>query len=176
MKKQRWLYNFLKTAIPGNKVKILKNGSEAFPVMLEAIDKATETINLEFYKIESDRTGWEFARRLANKQEEGCTVRIIYDSIGCIDTEKRYFDYLRDAGIKLLEYHPVFPFTGKHWGWWQRDHRKLLIVDGRIGFVGGINLTDEYAGKESGGYGWRDTDIIIEGPAVKELQKLFLST
>jgi cardiolipin synthase len=176
MKQKKWIDRFLRDAIPGNSVRILKNGSEAFPVMFEAIEKATETINLEFYKIVGDKTGWEFAQLLVRKQEEGCAVRIIYDSIGCIDTEERYFEYLRTGGVRLLEFHPVFPFSGKHWGWWQRDHRKILIVDGKIGFLGGINLTDEYAGTESGGSGWRDTDIMIEGPAVKELQKLFLST
>ncbi len=176
MKLQRWINNFLQEAVHGNKVRILKNGSDAFPIMFEAIENAVDTINLEFYKILSDKTGWEFARRLVRKQEEGCAVRIIYDSIGCIDTEARYFEYLRTGGVKLLEFHPVFPFSGKHWGWWQRDHRKILIVDGKVGFLGGINLTDEYAGIESGGSGWRDTDIMIEGPAVRDLQKLFLST
>lgn len=176
MKRYKWINEFLKNAVPGNKVTILKNGSEAFPRMFEAIESARETINLEFYKIDSDKTGWEFARALVRKQEEGCDVRVIYDSIGCIDTEARYFEYLRDGGVKILEYHPVFPFSGKHWGWWQRDHRKILIIDGKIGFAGGINLTDEYAGIETGGRGWRDTDIMIEGPAVRELQKIFLST
>lgn len=176
MRRQKWINKFLHEAIHGNRVRILKNGSEAFPVMSDAIENAVETINLEFYKIVSDKTGWEFARRLVKKQEDGCTVRIIYDAIGCIDTEERYFEYLRTGGIQLLEFHPVFPWTGRHWGWWHRDHRKILIVDGKIGFVGGINLTDEYAGTDSGGSGWRDTDIMIEGPAVKELQKLFLST
>lgn len=176
MRRQKWINKFLRDAIHGNRVRILKNGNEAFPVMLDAIDNAVETINLEFYKIVSDKTGWEFARRLVKKQEDGCTVRIIYDAIGCIDTEERYFEYLRTGGVQLLEFHPVFPWSGRHWGWWQRDHRKILVIDGKIGFVGGINLTDEYAGIDSGGSGWRDTDIMIEGPAVKELQKLFLST
>lgn len=171
-----WSSRFHPGVIPGNRIRVLKNGSEAFPRMFEAIEGATRTINLEFYKIMADRIGWEFARRLVQKQEEGCAVRIIYDAIGCIDTEQRYFDYLRDGGVKILEFHPLLPFTSRHWGWWQRDHRKLLVVDGRIGFVGGINLTDEYAGVESGGLGWRDTDIMIEGPAVRELQKLFVST
>jgi len=175
-KREKWIRRFLKKAVHYNKVNILRNGTEAFPVMLKSIEDANETINLEFYKIQNDKTGWEFARALAKKQEEGCSVRVIYDSMGCIDAGNELFDYLKLNGVRTLEYHPVLPFSSKHWGWWKRNHRKMLIVDGKIAFVGGINLTDEYSGVIGEAQGWRDTDIVIIGPAVRDLQKLFLST
>ncbi len=144
--------------------------------MYEAMERAQESINLEFYKIASDNTGWEFAHRLAEKGRQGCTVCMIYDAIGSLETGDGFFDYLRENRVKLLEFNPYTPFLTKHWGWFHRDHRKMLVVDGRIGFIGGINLTDEYTDSYGNAVSWRDTDIAVEGPAVRELQRLFLST
>ncbi len=175
IKREKWIKTFLERSYQNNRVHILKNGTEAFPAMLEAIKNAQETINLEFYKIASDNTGWKFARLLADKSKQGCSVSIIYDAIGSIETGDGFFDYLRENRVKLLEFNPYAPFIRKHWGWVHRDHRKIMIVDGRIGFIGGINLTDEYTDSDRAA-AWRDTDLCIEGPAVRELQKLFLST
>ncbi len=175
-RREKWIKTFLDKAIPNNSVHILKDGMNAFPAMFEAIEHAKETINLEFYKIASDNTGWEFARRLSEKSKQGCAVCIIYDAIGSLEAGDGFFDYLRENRIKLLEFNPYTPFITTHWGWFRRDHRKIMIVDGRIGFIGGINLTDEYTDSYGNSAAWRDTDIYIEGPAVKELQRLFLST
>ncbi|MCL4468795.1 MAG: phospholipase D-like domain-containing protein [Deltaproteobacteria bacterium] len=154
----------------------MKDGTAAFTAMFEAIEHAQESINVEFYKIASDNTGWEFAHRLAEKSRQGCTVCMIYDAIGSLETGDGFFDYLRENRVKLLEFNPYTPFLKKHWGWFHRDHRKMLIVDGRTGFIGGINLTDEYTDSYGNAVSWRDTDIAVEGPAVRELQRLFLST
>ncbi len=143
--------------------------------MLEAAERARHFIFLEFYKIAADTTGWAFARLLADKASLGCPVYMIYDAIGSLETGEGFFDYLREHGVRLLEFNPYTPLLNKHWGLLHRDHRKMLIVDGRIGFVGGINLTDEYTVTAQSD-AWRDTDIRIEGPAVRELQRLFLST
>lgn len=174
--RKRWTNTFLEKAVSGNSVRILKDGTAAFSAMYEALERAQESINLEFYKIASDNTGWEFAHRLAEKSRQGCTVCMIYDAIGSLETGDGFFDYLREHRVRLLEFNPYAPFLTKHWGWFHRDHRKMLIVDGRLGFVGGINLTDEYTDAYGNTAAWRDTDIAIEGPAVRELQKLFLST
>lgn len=173
--RDRWLSTFLAQAIPGNSVTLLKNGTSAFPAMLDDLGSARHSINLEFYKIAGDSTGWEFARLLADKASQGCSVCVIYDAIGSLETGEGFFDYLREHGVKLLEFNPYTPLLNKHWGWFHRDHRKMAILDGKTGFVGGINLTDEYTDSAHGA-AWRDTDIRIEGPAVRELQRLFLST
>ncbi len=175
-RREKWIKTFLDKAVHNNRVRIFKDGTNAFPAMFEVIEHAKETINLEFYKIASDNTGWEFARRLAGKTKQGCAINMIYDAIGSIEAGDGFFDYLRENGVKLLEFNPYTPFITKHWGWFHRDHRKIMIVDGRIGFIGGINLTDEYTDSYGNAAAWRDTDIYIEGPAVKELQRLFLST
>ncbi len=175
-RRERWINTFLEKAVPNNSTRFFKDGTTAFPAMFESIENARETINLEIYNIASDNTGWEFARRLAEKAMQGCAVNMIYDAIGSLETGDGFFDYLRENRVKLLEFNPYAPFITKHWGWFHRDHRKIMIVDGRIGFIGGINLTDEYTGSNGNGKNWHDIEILIEGPAVKELQKLFLST
>jgi len=169
----------------GNDITLLKNGSEAFPAMLSAIREARETICLESYIFRSDRTGRNFAEALASKAKQGIEVLLIYDAVGSRGSDNRMFSDLKAAGVRTLEYHPVFlwhgPIASRHrrgggWAWWNRDHRKLLAVDSRIGFTGGINICDDHADPSEGGGGWRDTDIRIEGPAVREIQRLFLST
>jgi cardiolipin synthase len=161
--------------LPGNRVTLLKNGAEAFPEMLAAIDAAEDHINLETYIVRSDRTGWRFAESLAAKASSGVRVNVIYDAIGALGCSTRFFHYLQEKGVYLLEYHPIAPWRIR-WGWNRRNHRKILVVDGRVGFTGGLNLSDEYADTDDGGGGWRDTHIKIEGPAVQGLQEIFLET
>src|SRR3989338_5902897 len=161
--------------INGNRVTLLKDGKEAFPSMISAIEGASSTINLETYMLRSDRTGWRFGEILAKKSSEGVEVNIIYDSLGSLDCGEDFLQFLQSRGINILEYNPIAPWK-KGWRWLKRNHRKILVVDGRIGFTGGINIADDYADPSEGGKGWRDTHIKIEGPAVRELQRLFLST
>ena len=170
----------------GNKLKLLQDGAETYPAMFAAIRSARDHINLESYIIEDDEIGRQFADLLLERQARGVQVNVIYDSIGGIGTPKAFFDRLRAGGIAVLEFNPVNPFAGMPpWLINNRDHRKVLVVDGRIAFIGGINISSVYSGgsvsRSAGKLGktenpWRDTDLQLEGPVVGELQKLFLDT
>ena len=170
----------------GNKVQLLLDGPATYRAMFAAIASAHDHINMETYILEDDEVGERFATALIAKQSEGVQVDLIRDSVGTLGTSAAYWKHLSDAGIKLLEFNPVNPLNAKvGWDVNQRDHRKLLIVDGRIAFLGGINISSVYSGS-SFGLGsrpragnkqpWRDTDLQIEGPVVAEYQKLFIET
>jgi len=172
--------------VVGNKAVLLQDGPATFRVMFDAIRNATDHINLETYIIEDDDVGRRFADALIEKQLQGVQVNLVYDSVGSINTPKAFFKRLADSGINVLEFNPVNPLTAKK-GWEvnQRDHRKLLIVDGRTAFLGGINISSVYSGgsfsrgskqRPEGGLPWRDTHLQVEGPVVGEFQKLFLAT
>lgn len=170
----------------GNKVSLLQDGAATYAAMFGAIRQARDHINLETYIIEDDATGDDFATLLLAAQARGVQVNLIYDSVGGINTPKAFFDRLTKAGIAVLEFNPINPLTAK--GPWElnsRDHRKLLIVDGRSVILGGINISNVYASGSflkrahkppPAGVMWRDTDLKIEGPVVAEFQKLFLQT
>lgn len=170
--------------VVGNKVALLIDGPQTMSAMMKAISAATDHINLETYIFDQDEIGLKFAELLKEKQRQGVQVNVIYDSVGTIGTPAEFFDSMREAGIRLLEFNPVNPL--KRFGSWRlnnRDHRKILIVDGRIAFTGGINISKEYSSSSfsSTRYrtpepGWRDTHIQVEGPAVAGLQALFLDT
>lgn len=160
---------------PGNRVQPLRDGREAFPAMLEAIGRAKIYVHLETYILHSDRTGRRFGEALADRAASGVSVRLMYDSVGALGIAD---DYLRDlihAGVEIVEYHPIAPWR-KRFGLTRRDHRKILVVDGQIGFTGGLNIGDEYAPVEDGGGGWHDMHARLEGPAVAELARLFRRT
>lgn len=170
----------------GNNVRLLQDGPATYAAMFKAMRAARHTINLETYIFESGKIGTEFADLLLAKQASGVRVNVIYDSVGCLDTPAEFFDRLRDGGIQVLEFNPVDPLKAhkRKWRLNNRDHRKLLVVDGRIAFLGGINISESYSSgsfssssrKKSGNAeaGWRDTQVQIEGPVVAELQKDFL--
>ena len=178
----------------GNKVDLLVDGTATYEAMIAAIDRAKNHINMETYIFEDGEVGQFFAQKLILKQNSGVQVNLIYDSAGSVDTPKDFFKKLSDSGINVLEYNPINPFnTRKSWEFNQRDHRKLLIVDGETAFVGGINISSVYS---NGSYGggilshaktksdangkpatpWRDTHLKITGAVVSDFQKLFLST
>jgi len=172
--------------VVGNKVLLLQDGPATFQAMFAAIRSAKDHINMETYIIEDDAVGNRFADALIEKQAQGVQVNLIYDSVGAINSPKEYFMRLSDSGIKVLEFNPVNPLSAKK-GWEvnQRDHRKLLIVDGRIAFLGGINISSVYSSgsfrpqskrRLDGSPPWRDTHLKVEGPVVREFQKLFLET
>jgi cardiolipin synthase len=154
--------------------------------MFAAIRKAKDHINLESYIIEDDEIGRQFADLLLEQQGRGVQVNVIYDSYGGINTPKAFFKRLTEGGIAVLEFNPINPLKAKTpWLINNRDHRKLLIVDGQTAFIGGINISSVYSsgsvdrrsGSEAGNtIAWRDTDLQIEGPVVGELQKLFMET
>ena len=170
----------------GNRVTLLQDGAATYAAMFAAIRKARDHINLESYIIEDDATGQQFADLLLEQQGRGVQVNVIYDSVGALNTPKAFFERLTDGGIAVLEYNPINPLSAKaQWLVNNRDHRKLLVVDGRTAFIGGINISSVYAsgsasrprGKATGNTAaWRDTDLQVEGPVVGELQKLFIET
>lgn len=172
--------------ILGNKVALLQDGKATYTAMFAAIRAARDHINLESYIIEDDEIGRQFADLLLEQQRRGIQVNLIYDSFGGIGTPQEYFDRLREGGVNVLEFNPINPLDArKSWLIYNRDHRKLLVVDGRIAFIGGINISNVYSSSPSirrarqaagNAIAWRDTDLQIEGPVVGELQKLFIET
>jgi cardiolipin synthase len=168
----------------GNKVTLLIDGPATYAAMFEAIRSAKDHINLETFILEDDEIGKKFTDLLLRKQAEGVQVNIIYDSMGSFTTAESFFQRLRDRGIQVVEFNPIKPLNGHlKWLMINPDHRKILIVDGKVAISGGINISKVYSGRLSGRkkvkgvpLPWRDTDIQIEGPAVAEFQKLFLDT
>jgi cardiolipin synthase len=171
----------------GNQVTLLSSGTEALRAIFSAIGDARDSINLEYFilaDVESD--GVHLSDLLREKLQAGVKVNMIYDSFGSKDTPGAFFDAMRQAGAKVLKFNPVSPFSLRvGWAPNHRDHRKITVVDGLIGFTGGVNLDKAYENPESAGIPadgntrlayWRDVAIRIEGPAVAELQKLFFGT
>jgi cardiolipin synthase len=169
----------------GNAVRLLQDGPATYRAMLGAIAAARDHINMETYILDDDAVGREFAQALMAKQAQGVQVNLLRDSVGTFGTPAAFFQRLSDAGVQVLEFNPVNPLTARDgWQWNQRDHRKLLIVDGHTAFLGGINISSVYSGGSFGkakrvdpdaALAWRDTDLEIRGPVVAELQKLFLA-
>ena len=170
----------------GNKVTLLQDGAATYAAMFAAIRAARDHVNLESFIIEDDEVGREFSTLLLEQQAKGVQINVIYDSIGGISTPKAFFDKLRAGGISVLEFNPLNPVAVMTpWHINNRDHRKILVVDGRMAFIGGINISSVYSsgsvlhsiGKaDEPAIAWRDTDLQIEGPAVAEFQKLFMTT
>lgn len=172
----------------GNKVNLLVDGPSTYAAMLSAIEAAKDHINMETYIFEDDEIGQQFASVLIAKQKNGVQVNLIYDSVGSLGTPKEFFTVLKQSGINVLEFNPINPLIKKKdWVVNQRDHRKLLIVDGKTAFLGGINISSVYS---SGSFGrsskkskknaniipWRDTHLQLSGPVVGEFQKMFTQT
>lgn len=168
----------------GNKVTLLADGEATYAAMFQALEKAQDHINLESYIIEDDEIGRQFADLLLKKQAEGVYVHLLYDSVGSMYTSAAFFQRLRDGGVQVVEFNPINPMAARgEWRLTQRDHRKILLVDGKVAIIGGINISKVYSSNpfhrkqnEEAPIHWRDTDVQIEGPAVAEFQKLFFAT
>lgn len=174
-----------KPLIAGNKVTLLYDGPQTMASMLEAIAVAKDHINLETYIFDQDEIGLQFAQLLIARQKAGVQVHIMYDAVGTYGTPQTFFDSMRDAGIRLVAFNPINPL--KRWGSWSpnnRDHKKLLVVDGKVAFTGGVNISGAYANsslfrsskRSRTNVGWRDTHIRVEGPAVAAMQWEFLTS
>lgn len=159
----------------GNRVKLLVGGQEAYPVMLAAIAGARRRVLLESYIIAPDKTGRAFIDALVAAGMHGCDVRLIYDAVGSWSLPTAWIEALERAGGHALAYRPVAPWR-RRWGLWRRNHRKVLVVDDEVGFVGGINLADEYDARMPAGRAWRDLHVRVEGPAVTQLGQLVVRT
>ena len=154
----------------GNNVKIICNAEEKFRLLLDDIRNAKETINLLYFIIRDDKIGNKLISLLTEKVKEGVEVRLLYDDIGCFFTRRSLFDPLKKAGGKVSAFFPVK--LGSYSKINHRNHRKIVVIDGKIGYLGGINIGDEYLGKKKL-KNWRDTHLRITGPSVRYLQKAF---
>jgi cardiolipin synthase len=174
--------------IAGNRVTLLFDGPATMREMMAAARAATNSINLETYIFDQDKVGNEFADLLIEKQRQGVLVNIMVDAVGAIATPAEFFDRMRQAGIRVVIFNPVNPAKAKgNWDLNNRNHRKLMVVDGKVAFTGGINISSTYANsslfrsrtrKQSADgtrVGWRDTHVKIEGPAVAPLQYSFVN-
>jgi cardiolipin synthase A/B len=163
--------------VVGNRVTLLRDSAATLAATFRIIREAKNHLNLEYYIVEDiEENGVRLSDLLIEKQREGVPVSLIYDGVGSISTPAEFFDRLKQAGIEVLEFHPV----DRAYSLNDRDHRKILIADGRTALVGGVNLSNVYASAPLGGSKstgpWQDTDMQIDGPAVAELQKLFIAT
>jgi len=158
--------------IPGNRVTLLQDGPQAFGAMLALIAGARRYIHFENYIIHDDTTGWRFAEALAVRARAGLAVRVLYDWFGCMGTGRKYWRFLRQAGCEVRCFNP--PNLLHPVRFFSRDHRKLVVADGTLAVTGGLCIGDEWAGDaERGIPPWRDTAVLIEGPASHALDLAF---
>ncbi|MDR3449559.1 MAG: phospholipase D-like domain-containing protein [Alphaproteobacteria bacterium] len=180
-----------KPFIPGNRVDLLADGAQSYPAMLAAIGAAHRRIDMEIYMFD-EKEGEKFAAALIRKRKAGVAIHLICDAWGSNDTPEALFDEMEDAGIDIVYFNPLDPLNVIDTGANHRDHRKLLIVDGRVAFTGGVNITEVYRLKlrfkraigrtggdddghtDIGKLPWRDSLVRIEGPAAAQFENLFL--
>lgn len=169
--------------IAGNSVTILYDGPQTIAAMARAIQAATSHINLETYIFDADAVGTPLAELLIARQKAGIQVHVLVDAVGTLNTPRAFFDLMRAAGVQVLVFNPINPLQSRGpWEINQRDHRKLLVVDGLVAFAGGVNISNGYSNsslfrarnKVAEAVGWRDTHVQIEGPAVAAMQWTFL--
>ena len=158
--------------LPGNRVESLQNGDEIFPAMLAAIRNARETITFETYIYWSGEIGREFSAALTERARAGVKVHVILDWVGSAKVEQDILDELKAAGVQVERYHPLHWYNLARIN--NRTHRKLLVVDGRIGFTGGVGIADLWSGNAQSKDHWRDSHYKIEGPAVGQMQTAFI--
>ncbi len=158
--------------VEGNRIETLVNGERIFPAMLQAIRNAKSTITFETYIYWSGTIGEEFVAALNERAQAGVKVHVLLDWVGSIKMAQAMIESMRAAGIEVERFHEP------HWSNWgklnNRTHRKLLIVDGRIGFTGGVGIADHWRGNAEDPDHWRDTHFRVEGPLVAQMQSVFL--
>jgi cardiolipin synthase len=157
--------------LPGNRIDVLQNGDEFYPVMLEDIERAQTSITIEAYIYWEGEIGRQFANALAVKASEGIPVKILLDAVGSSSIGAAILETLETGGCQLAWYNRIHWYTIGQFN--HRTHRKSLIVDGRIGYTGGAGIADLWLGRAQGPGHWRDTQIRIVGPAVTPLQTGF---
>ncbi len=155
----------------GNRIKALQNGDEIFPAMLGAIRDAHETITFETYIYWSGDIGQKFSEALCERARAGVKVHVLLDWVGAGKIEKKYLDDLHSAGVEVERYHPLRWYSVARIN--NRTHRKLLVVDGRVGFTGGVGIADLWTGHAQSKDHWRDSHYQIEGPVVAQMQAAF---
>jgi cardiolipin synthase A/B len=170
--------------VKGNDVKVLVDGPQTFASVFAAIEKARRSILIETYILEDAGIAERLAVLLLRKRAAGVAVNVLVDAVGSIATDEAYFERLREGGVKLCRFNPVNPLDRPgYWNITQRDHRKIIVVDGSTAFIGGINISRVYASGSSPGRsgrardagaeeGWRDTHMVVRGPAAHPLEQL----
>jgi len=156
----------------GNDVRLFNSGREKFDALFEDIKRARKHIHVEYYILEQCKIGYELQHLLIKKAREGIEIRVIYDDIGSWKTKKKFFQEMKDVGIQVLPFLKVkLPYLSPKFNY--RNHRKIVVIDGEIGYTGGINVADRYI--DGGKFeNWRDSHVRIEGKAVYGLQTAFL--
>lgn len=158
--------------LAGHEVELLVDGGPYFKALLEQIGAAERSIYVESYILKADHTGRRVTQALREKAKAGLEVALSYDGFGSLGLDPEFIHELRSDGVKLLEYRPLLAFDQRPWQ--ARNHRKLCVLDGRIGIIGGMNISNDYAAIEDGGRGWHDTAVLVRGPAVVQLERMFL--
>jgi cardiolipin synthase len=158
--------------ISGNKVQAFYNGHEIFPAMLKAISSAQKTITFESYIYWSGHIGELFAEALSKRAQAGVKVHVLIDWLGSRQIEQSYIDRLKKAGVEIEYYHPLRWYNLSRLN--NRTHRKILVIDGKIGFTGGVGISDDWDGDGNDPTKWRDSHFMLEGPAVLYLQAAFM--
>ncbi|NUN12724.1 MAG: hypothetical protein HUU55_03725 [Myxococcales bacterium] len=162
----------LQSLIGGNSVRLLHDGREVFPEIRALFSNATTHIHIEMYFWNSDPFGWEMADLLAAAAQRGVIVRLLVDAAGCVDTQIDIFDSLEKRGVHVKMFHPLAPWRPR-WSWNNRTHRKIIMADGKIAIIGGLNISGEYAAVKDDVNLWRDCAFRIEGPAVGSINQAF---
>jgi len=168
--------------VAGNRVTLLVDGPKTLAAIRHAIEGAQHHVHLETYIFADDEVGRALRDLLIRRRQQGIEVRVLYDAIGSVTTPDAFFEPMRQAGVEVLQFQPLNPVRTLPWKLNNRDHRKIVVVDGRIAFTGGINISSTYAsssslrpGPEAGQEeAWRDTHVEIEGPAAAQFQTLFV--
>ncbi|KHF38826.1 cardiolipin synthase [Halalkalibacter okhensis] len=156
-----------------SETKVLTDGKETFTHILQALKLAEHHIHLEYYIVRNDGLGQEIKEILIEKAQAGVEVRFLYDAVGSWRLSKNYIRELKEGGVEIVAFSPVkLPFLNHKINY--RNHRKIIVIDGIVGFVGGLNIGDEYLGKHSYFGKWRDTHLFVRGEAVRTLQLIFL--
>lgn len=155
----------------GNRVDVLRNGDQIFPAMLEAIDQAQQRIDFLTFVYWTGSIAQRFAHALADKARTGVQVNVLLDSIGANKMADELLTLMRDAGVDVQWFRPMV--TWKIWQSDNRTHRKILVIDGKLGFTGGVGIAEEWEGDARNPTEWRDTHFRIQGPAVHGLQGAF---
>jgi cardiolipin synthase len=158
--------------VGGNKVQTLNNGDDIFPAMLAAIRGARLTLTFETYIYWSGGIGREFADALQERARAGVKVHVLIDWVGSLKMDDTLLDELERAGVEIERYHPLHWYHIARLN--NRTHRKLLVVDGRVGFTGGVGIADRWCGNAQDPDHWRDIHYRVEGPVVAQLQAVFL--
>ena len=158
--------------IDGNRIQNLENGAEIFPAMLAAVRDARQSINFETYIYWSGDIGRQFAEALAERSRAGVKVHVLLDWAGSQKMDESLATQMQGAGIEIQRYHPLHWYNLGRMN--NRTHRKLLVIDGKVGFTGGVGIADQWNGRAEDPEHWRDSHYRLEGPAVAQMQAAFM--